>query len=65
MAPRSQLEELLAAVYVGGRAGERRVDHEVHGERSHVGGSDDAADGERGAELLAPLVESIAEQRCR
>ena len=54
-------EELLAAVDVVGRAGERGVGHEVHGECGDVGGSDDAADRERGAELVAALVELIAE----
>ena len=34
----------------------------MHGERGDVVGSDDAADGQRGAELLAARVELVAEQ---
>ncbi len=58
-------DELLAAVDVVGRAGERRVGHDVHGERGDVGRSDDASDRQRRAELLAALVELVAEQRRR
>ena len=46
-------DELLAAVDVVGRAGERGVRHEVDGERGDVGRSDDASDRQRRAELLA------------
>src|SRR4051812_34364570 len=52
-------DELLAAVDVVGRAGERRVGHEGNGERRDVGRPDHAADGERGAQLLAPGLESL------
>ena len=45
-------DELLAAVDVVGRAGERRVGHDVHGERGDVGRSDDAPDRKRVAKLL-------------
>ena len=38
--------ELLAAVDVKGRAGERRVGHDVYGQSGYVGGSDDTSDGE-------------------
>jgi hypothetical protein len=34
----------------------------VYGERGNVGGDDDTADRERGAELVAPFLELIAEQ---
>ena len=55
--------ELLAAVDVEGGASERRVDHDVHRQRGDVGRPDHAADGQRGPELGAPLVKSVAEQR--
>src|SRR5512133_4399834 len=53
--PRSR-DELLAAVDVVGRAGEGGVGHEVNGQRGDVRRSDDAPDGERGAQLLAPRL---------
>src|SRR5208282_1609947 len=56
-------DELLPAVDVVRRAGQRRVDHDVHGERGDVGGFDHAPDGQRRAELVAALVEVVAEQR--
>jgi len=37
----------------------------VYGERCDVGRSDDAADGKRGAKLIAAVFEFIAEERCR
>ena len=37
-------DELLTAVDVIRRPGERRVDHDVHGERGHVGRGDHPAD---------------------
>src|SRR3954447_20425873 len=52
-------DELLAAVDVVGRAGECGVGHERNGERGDVGRSDDAADGQRRAQLLAPGFESL------
>ncbi len=55
--------ELLAAVDVVGRAGERRVGHDVDGERGDVGGTDDAADRERRPQLVPALLEPVAEQR--
>ena len=56
---------MLAAVDVEGCAGDRGVGHEVDGRRGDVGRPDDAADRQRGAELLAALVDLIAEQRGR
>ena len=58
-------DQLLPAVDVVGRARESRVDHDVYGERGDVGRFDDAPDGKRGAELIAAVVELIAEERCR
>lgn len=56
-------DELLSAVDVVSRAGERGVGHDVNGECGDVGGTDDAADGERRAQLVPALLESISEQR--
>lgn len=56
-------DELLSAVDVVGRAGERGVGHDVDGERGDVGGTDDAADGERRAQLVPALLELVSEQR--
>jgi hypothetical protein len=55
----------MPTVDVVRRAGERRVGHDVDGERGDVGGTDDAADRERRPQLIPALVESISEQRCR
>ena len=44
-------DELLAAVDVEVAPGERRVGHEVHGERGDVGRADDPADRQRRAQL--------------
>ena len=60
-----RLDQLLAAVDVVGRAGERGVAHQVHGERGDVLRPDDAPDRQRGAQLLAARVELVAEQRRR
>ncbi len=46
MRPRRS-DELLATVYVVGRAGQRGVGHEVDGQRGDVRRADDAADRER------------------
>ena len=54
--PRSSFDELLAAVDVEGRAGDRGVRHEVDGQCGDVGRADDAAD-RRGPELLAALAD--------
>ena len=59
---RSSFDELLAAVDVEGRAGDRGVRHEVDGQCGDVGRADDAADRQRGTELLAALVDLVAEQ---
>jgi len=58
-------DELLPAVDVVRRAGECRVAHDVDSERGDVGGADDAADRKRRAQLIAALLESISQQRCR
>ena len=58
-------DELLPAIDVVSRAGENLIDHDVNGERSHVGWPDDPPDGKSGAELIAAGVEIIAEERCR
>jgi hypothetical protein len=54
---------LLAAVDVVGRAGQRGVGHDVHGEGGDVGRPDHAPDGQRRAELVAARFEVVAEQR--
>ena len=58
-------DELLPAIDVVGRTREGLIDHDVDGERSHVGWTDDPPDGKSGAELIAAGVEIIAEERCR
>src|SRR5215469_8501377 len=55
-------DELLAAVNVIGSAGKSGVDHDVHGERGDVRWPDHAPDGQSGTQLIAALVEVIAEQ---
>src|SRR6266545_2022035 len=64
----SPLDELLTAVDVEGRAGDRRVGHEVDGQRGDVGRTDDASDRQRRTKLLAARVQLVAEegrrQRC-
>ena len=62
---RAELDQLLAAVDVVGRTGDGAVRHEVDGERGDVGAPDHAPDGQRGAELVTPLLELIAKQLCR
>ncbi len=61
----SPLDELLAAVDVEGRAGDRRVRHEVDGQCGDVGRADDASDRQRRAELFAARVQPVAEDRRR
>jgi len=56
---------LLAAVDVEGRAGDRGVRHEVDGQCGDVGRADDAADRQRGPELLAALADPVAVQQGR
>ena len=58
-------DELLAAVDVVGGPGERRVAHDVDGERGDVIWPDDSSDGECRAQLVTPLFEVTAEQGCR
>src|SRR5262249_50262882 len=65
MQPASCRDELLSAVDVVGGSGERRVDHDVDGERSDIGRADDPADRERRPKLVAALLELVSEQRCR
>ena len=59
---RSSFEELLAAVDVEGRAGDRGVRHEVDGQGGDVGRADDPADRQRGTELRSAFVDPVAEQ---
>ena len=54
-------QELLAAVDIVGRAGQRGVGHDVHGEGGDVGRPDHAPDGQRGAQLVAARIEVIAQ----
>ncbi len=56
---------MLPAVDVVGRAREGRVGHDVYGEGSDVGRSDDTPDGKRGPKLIPAVFEFIAEERCR
>jgi len=58
----SGVDELLAAVDVEGGASDGGVGHDVEGEGGDVGGTDDAADGQGGAQVLAAGVELIAEE---
>ena len=53
-------DELLPAIDVVSRAGEGLIDHDVDGERSDVGWTDDPPDGKSGAELIAARVDIIA-----
>jgi len=57
---RLSFDELLAAVDVDGRAGDRGVRHEVDAQCGDVGRAVAAADRQRGTELLAALVDPIA-----
>src|SRR5262245_3166202 len=61
----STFDELLTTVDVEGGAGDRLVGHEVDRQGRDVDWADDASDGQRGAELLAPSLEPIAEERRR
>src|SRR5215204_4968231 len=65
LTPGTSADELLPSVDVVGRARDGGVGHDVDGQGSDVGGPDDAADRERAAQLLAPGVEPIAEERGR
>src|SRR6476659_728638 len=56
---RTSGDELLPPVDVVGRAGERRVGHEVDGERGDVGGADDPADRQRRPQVRPTLVEPV------
>jgi hypothetical protein len=57
--------ELLTTIDVVRRAGKCRVGHDANGERRDVGRFDNAADRQRGSQLLATGVESVAEELCR
>jgi len=59
----ARLDKLLAAIDVEGRAGHGRVRHEMDGERGDVGRAHDAADWQRGTQMLATRVQLIAEDR--
>jgi hypothetical protein len=61
----SSLDKLLATVDVVCRASECCVAHDVNGQCCDVGRSYDASDRQRGAEFGAPLIEIVAEERCR
>ena len=58
----SSLDELLSAVDVEGRAGDRRVRHEVDGQCGYVGRTDDPSDWQDGTELLAARVQLVPEE---
>src|SRR5262249_8684540 len=58
-------DELLPAVDVEGRTGNRGVRHEVERQHGYVSRADDAADRQRRTELLAALVQLTAEDRRR
>src|SRR6266516_7618651 len=62
---RSSRDELLPAVDVVGRTRQCRVAHDVNGQRGDVSRPDDAPVGQRRAELVASLVEVVAEEGCR
>ena len=53
-------DELLPAIDFVSRARDGLIDHDVDGERSHVGWPDDPPDGKSGAELIAARVDIIA-----
>jgi hypothetical protein len=53
---------LLAAIDVVGRAGNGGVRHDVDNKRGDVGWCDHAADRQRLAQLLAPLLELVSKQ---
>src|ERR1700733_6102731 len=56
-------DELLPAVDVVRRTGERGVDHEVYSERGDIGGTHDATDRQRGPQRAPALLELIFQQR--
>ena len=53
---------MLAAVDIISRAGKSRIGHDV---RSDIRGRHDTSYGKRGAKLIAPAIEFLAEERCR
>jgi hypothetical protein len=53
-------DELLATVDVKGGASKCAVAHDLNRQSSDVGWSDDAPDGQRSAQLLAPRINLIA-----
>jgi hypothetical protein len=56
----STFHELLTAVYVEGRPGDRCVGHEVDGQCGDVGRAYDASDRQRRTEVLASRVQFVA-----
>jgi hypothetical protein len=52
-------DEVLPAIDVVSRAGWGLIDHDVDGERSHVGWTDGPPNGKSGAELIAARVDII------
>src|SRR5271156_4569676 len=65
MLPFNRSDELLAAIDVIRRTGQRRIGDDVDGERRDVFGADDTPDGKRCPQFAATLLESIAEEGCR
>src|SRR5262249_22691820 len=61
----SALDELLAAVDIEGRAGDRRVGHEMNGQCGNVRRTDDSPDRQRLAEVLTASAQLLAEDRRR
>jgi hypothetical protein len=59
------VDEPLPAVDVVGGTRDRGIDHEVNGERCYVSRSDHPANGELRAQLFAPGLESLAQERSR
>ena len=57
MLRQQSVDEPLAAVDVERRAGDGGVGHDVDGHRGEICRRDHPADGQRGAQLLAPVLE--------
>src|SRR5689334_174395 len=61
----SRGNQLLTTVDVVGRTGQSGIDHQVNGERRHVGRANDAPNGKAFAEFLPTLFKSVAQECCR
>ena len=57
----SGFDELLPAVDVEGRAGDRGIRHEVDGQGGDVGRADDTTNRQCGTELFAAGIQMVAE----